>query len=60
MSKVFCRFGFHRWGTASARVLDPRTVVYVYICERCGKKVEGGERKSHDKNKQTSFLADEL
>ena len=60
MDKILCRIGLHRWGTASARVLDPRAIVYAYICERCGKKVEGRERRSRNKNKQTCFLDDKL
>ena len=49
MSRIFCWLGVHHWGPAWANVLDPHTITYVCICEHCGKRAEGRERRSHER-----------
>jgi len=57
MSRIFCRLGLHHWEPASANVLDPRTIACVYICEHCGKRAEGKERRSRErKNAQARVV----
>ncbi len=60
MRRILCWLGLHRWGPASTHILGPRTIVYVYICERCGKKVEGRERWRRDKDRRGGLFRGEL